>query len=101
MPGPAGAGAYTALQAAAVRRVRTRKLDVFYDIMGLRPDCSKEDIKKAYRTVRLDQVPWRNCSQPFLILRSSSILMILTKTGRLAQSMRLNVSSLPLLAISP
>lgn len=49
---PVAARAYTAQQDAAVRRVRTRKHAAYYDILDVRPDCSDEEIKRTYRTVR-------------------------------------------------
>ena len=47
---------YTPDQLAVVKRVRTRKVTEYYEILELKRDCEEADVKKAYRKVRTFRV---------------------------------------------
>jgi DnaJ family protein B protein 12 len=51
--GKAKAREYTPEQTAVVSRVRKYKVTEYYEILGLKKDCDENDVKKAYRKVRL------------------------------------------------
>ena len=48
---------YTPEQAAVVKRIRKCKVTEYYEILGLKKDSDENDVKKAYRKVRLGAVP--------------------------------------------
>ena len=44
---------YTPEQAAVVTQIRKCKVTEYYEILGLKKECDENDVKKAYRKVRL------------------------------------------------
>jgi len=44
---------YTPEQAAVVAQIRKCKVTEYYEILALKKDCDENDVKKAYRKVRL------------------------------------------------